>query len=325
MMVLKSIVRPLGCLALLLTLSPPPRQTSLAQSTRRHPQRPTPIEILDANREQDGLRGSVSRVRTEVAPVSVTAGTVVEGRRALLEVTRYDPAGKRVENKTYPVINTPADQETHKYDGQGNLVETVARDAQGAVLRRTVYEYEYDPVGNWTKMTALVAVGEPGGERLEPREVTYRAIAYYDTGGSVTSEVPDDARAADSDGQPAPAPEDAPHGSPEDSSAAAAAEASPPADGDAIEVGPINEMALSLPPPSYPVEGRRLPVAIKVSVEVVIDQTGRILSARAADGPARLRGAAEDAARAAIFMPFKVQGVPIKVKGLLVYNFPFGR
>ena len=146
MMVLKSIVRPLGCLALLLTLSPPPRQTSLAQSTRRHPQRPTPIEILDANREQDGLRGSVSRVRTEVAPLSVNAGTVVEGRRALLEITRYDPAGKRVENKTYPVINTPAGQETHKYDGQGNLVETVARDAQGTVLRRTVYELRVRPV-----------------------------------------------------------------------------------------------------------------------------------------------------------------------------------
>ena len=324
MMVLKSIVRPLGCLALLLTLSsPPPRQTTLAQSTRRHPPRPTPIEILDANREQDGLRGSVSRVRTEVAPLSVNGGAVVEGRRALLEVTRYDPAGKRVENQTYPVINTPAGQETHKYDGQGNLVETVARDAQGAVLRRTVYTYEYDPVGNWTKMTALVAVGEPGGERLEPREVTYRAIAYYDAGGSVTSEVPAGARATDAEGRPAPAREEAPRRSSEDS--AAAAEASPPADGDAVEVGPIHEMALSLPPPSYPVEGRRLPVAIKVGVEVVIDQTGRILSARAVDGPARLRGAAEDAARAAIFMPFKVQGVPVKVKGLLVYNFPFGR
>ena len=164
-------------------------------------------------------------------------------------------------------------------------------------------------------MTASVAVGEPGGERLEPREVTYRAIAYYDTGGSVTPEVTDEARAADPEGRPAPAREDAPRRSPEDSSAAAA-EASPPADGDAIEVGPINEMALSLPPPSYPVEGRRLPVAIKVGVEVVIDRTGRILSARAVDGPARLRGAAEDAARAAIFMPFKVQGVPIKIKGL---------
>src|SRR5688572_28052279 len=108
MMVLKSIVRPHGCFTLLLTLSPPPPRTSLAQSTRRHPQRPTPIEILDANREQDGLRGSVRRVRTGVAPLSVNGGAVLEGRRSLLEVTRYDPAGKRVQNKTYPVINTPA-------------------------------------------------------------------------------------------------------------------------------------------------------------------------------------------------------------------------
>ena len=343
MIVLKLTVRSFCCLTLLLTLSPPLRQHFLAQSLRRLPPRRTPIEILDASREQDGLRGSVSSVRTEVARLSLHAGTVVEGRRSLLEVTRYDPAGRRIENQTYPIINTRAGQETHRYDEQGQLVETFARDARGALIRRTVYAYEYDSVGNWTKMIASVAVGESGGARLEPLEVTYRAIAYYNGERTDTNEVTDTAGAPPDAGGQAAASETAPQSSPNSYSAGAdatprmaspiqelgrgmpTAPAARLATDSPIEVGPINEMALSLPSPSYPVVGRRLSEAIKVTVEIVIDETGRILSARALDGPTRLRGAAEDAARAAIFMPFKIERKPVKVKGLLVYHFPFGR
>jgi hypothetical protein len=317
----------------------------MAQSLRRLSQRRTPIEILDANREQDGLRGSVSSVRTEVARLSSNARAVVESRRALLEVTRYDAAGKRIENKTYPVINTTVGQETHKHDEQGQLVETITRDAQGAVLRRTVYAYEYDTFGNWTKMTASIAVSESGGARLEPREVTYRTIAYYDGDKTGAPEAPVDGRAASSAEEQAPASEAAQRPSPDNRSVGVDASARVASDVKALggdepaapaalaavahdvplEVGPINEMALRLPSPSYPVEGRRLPQAIRVTVEIVIDETGRVLSARALDGPAKLRRAAEDAARAAVFNPFRVATKPVKVKGALVYDFPFGR
>ncbi|MFL6228116.1 MAG: hypothetical protein ACJ741_04995, partial [Pyrinomonadaceae bacterium] len=141
-----------------------------------------PLVILDSTRERDGLKGPVRRVETEVRKVRVEQGKAVEESRLVLERTLYDEGGRRVENQTYPVVGNPAGEEVHRYDARGNLSETVVRDARGATLSRTVYEYEFDEFGNWVKQTASVAVLNAGKSGFEPVEITNRRITYYQTG-----------------------------------------------------------------------------------------------------------------------------------------------
>ena len=60
------------------------------------------ISVLDSTKEQDGLVGSVRRVKIESAKVEVQDGRPVEGARQLLELTTYGINGKRIENTSYP-------------------------------------------------------------------------------------------------------------------------------------------------------------------------------------------------------------------------------
>ena len=88
-----------------------------------------------------------------------------------------------------------------------------------------------------------------------------------------------------------------------------------------VEVGVLNSKALFLPKPKYPEEARRLRASGKVTVRVVIDESGKVISAVATDGPLPLRPSAEDAARQAAFAPTIQGGVTVKVTGLLVFEF----
>jgi TonB family protein len=58
-----------------------------------------------------------------------------------------------------------------------------------------------------------------------------------------------------------------------------------------------------------------------VSVEVVIDEGGNVVAAKAVSGHPLLQSAAVSASRQARFAPTKLQGEPVKVKGLITYNF----
>ncbi len=51
--------------------------------------------------------------------------------------------------------------------------------ADGSLLSKEIYKYEFDFAGNWNKMTTAVAVIEGGKMSFEPTEVTYRSIMYY--------------------------------------------------------------------------------------------------------------------------------------------------
>jgi protein TonB len=62
-------------------------------------------------------------------------------------------------------------------------------------------------------------------------------------------------------------------------------------------------------------------VAGTVVVEVVIDETGKVISAKASSGPATLREAAVQAALRARFSPTKLSGQPVKVTGVINYKF----
>jgi TonB family protein len=58
-----------------------------------------------------------------------------------------------------------------------------------------------------------------------------------------------------------------------------------------------------------------------VNVQVTIDEQGNVVSASAVSGHPLLRQAAEEAARNAKFAPTSLQGVPVTVTGVIVYNF----
>src|SRR5437762_1749058 len=59
-----------------------------------------------------------------------------------------------------------------------------------------------------------------------------------------------------------------------------------------VSGGVLNGMALSLPPPSYPDGARRMRQSGMVEIEVVVDENGKVISARALSGPSILRDVA---------------------------------
>src|SRR4051812_32411816 len=133
-----------------------------------------------SDREQDGLAGPVRRVKTETAKIAVKNGKPVEGGRAVLETTTYDQKGTRVDNAYFlEAGGTLTGKEVYKYDDKGNIVEMTLHNADGSLLAKEVYAYEFDAVGNWVKMTTSVAIIEGGRLTFEPSEVTYRTISYF--------------------------------------------------------------------------------------------------------------------------------------------------
>jgi periplasmic protein TonB len=88
-----------------------------------------------------------------------------------------------------------------------------------------------------------------------------------------------------------------------------------------ISGGVLNGTALALPPPVYPDPARRMRTAGIVAVEVVLDETGKVISATATSGPTILRDAAVQAALKARFSPTKLSGQPVKVSGVINYKF----
>lgn len=83
----------------------------------------------------------------------------------------------------------------------------------------------------------------------------------------------------------------------------------------------ISGKVLSKPVPAYPVVAKAARISGTVNVEILIDERGVVISARAVDGPALLRQAAETAARQARFTPTSLSGQPVKVSGVITYNF----
>jgi hypothetical protein len=137
------------------------------------------ISVLDSTKEQDGLVGSVRRVKTETARIELKDGRPVEGAPQLVEITTYGIKGNRIENTSYPIAGSSVGKEEYKYDERGNITEMTLRDERGAIVSREAYSYEFDKFGNWTRMTTSLVVFENGELKREPIEVTYRTVTYY--------------------------------------------------------------------------------------------------------------------------------------------------
>jgi TonB family protein len=88
-----------------------------------------------------------------------------------------------------------------------------------------------------------------------------------------------------------------------------------------ISKGVITSEAVSLPKPGYPLMAKQMRLQGKVSVQVLIDETGKVISARAIEGHPLFRQASEAAAFQARFSPTKLSDQPVKVSGVITYNF----
>ncbi|HXS00070.1 MAG TPA: TonB family protein [Pyrinomonadaceae bacterium] len=88
-----------------------------------------------------------------------------------------------------------------------------------------------------------------------------------------------------------------------------------------ISGGVLNGKAISLPKPAYPPIARAAHASGTVVVQVLIDENGNVVSAHAVSGHPLLQAAAVGAAKSARFSPTKLSGQPVKVTGVIQYNF----
>jgi TonB family protein len=309
----------------------------------------------DNDRVRDGLNGPVRRVRTEVAKVTNSAGKSMEdSKRVLLETAEYDVKGSKTQNQYFPIAgSTLTGREVYKYDDRGNISEMTLLNSDGSLLSKEAYKYEFDSMANWVKMTTSVALVENGKVEFEATEITYRTIFYYldasvaklvEAAGSTTVKKDSAAPSVNSTSSNTPlvaalpvrtsislkpstiqpATVDARAALDLDKKTTVAVDSEPPAPRPLLKPisgGVLNGRALSLPSPSYPDTARRVRMMGKVEVEVVVDENGRVISARAVSGPAMLRDVAVEAATRARFSPTKLSGQPVKISGRIEYNF----
>lgn len=83
----------------------------------------------------------------------------------------------------------------------------------------------------------------------------------------------------------------------------------------------LNSEAISLPKPPYPAMAKQVGAQGAVNVQVLIDETGKVISAKAISGNALLKIAAQQAAAQARFSPTMLGDQPVKVSGVITYNF----
>lgn len=365
--------------ALLLTaFSLSARAQAPAVASSSAPSKPQAVPVSeaaasDSDRVRDGLAGPVRRVRTEVAKLLNKGGKATESARALLETASYDIKGSKSENAYYPVAGeTLTGREVYKYDERGNISEMTLHASDGSLVSKESYTYEFDFVGNWTKMTTSIAVIEGGKLNFEPTEVTYRTISYYldenmarmvqpATGAAATPSpapsmsAPSAPAAAHANVKPEPATPKSPAlpsaNTLDKTNMAPAANLGGSVAGNGAQAttgsmvvkvegaeeppvrpkplmkpvsgGVLNGSAVEMPKPEYPEIARRARVTGTITVEVVIDETGKVISAHAASGPPLLREAAVKAAVRARFTPTKLSGQPVKITGTLNYRFSY--
>ena len=89
----------------------------------------------------------------------------------------------------------------------------------------------------------------------------------------------------------------------------------------ALKGGVLNGKAMELPRPVYPAIARAAHASGTVVVQVLIDEDGYVIAARAISGHPLLQAVSVAAAREARFTPTRLEGEPVKVSGVIEYNF----
>jgi TonB family protein len=98
----------------------------------------------------------------------------------------------------------------------------------------------------------------------------------------------------------------------------------PPKPPKVVSKGVITSQAISLPKPVYPEMAKRMRLQGTVSIQVLIDEEGRVISAKPISGSPFLTIEAQKAAMHARFSPTRLGDQPVKVSGVITYNFVLG-
>jgi TonB family protein len=88
-----------------------------------------------------------------------------------------------------------------------------------------------------------------------------------------------------------------------------------------ISGGVLNGKAIAKPQPIYPPIAKAARAQGTVVVQILVDEEGYVIAANAVSGHPLLQQAAVVAARQARFTPTRLEGKPVKVSGVITYNF----
>jgi protein TonB len=83
----------------------------------------------------------------------------------------------------------------------------------------------------------------------------------------------------------------------------------------------LSSKAVNLPQPAYPAMAKQIRVQGAVAIQILVDEQGKVISAQVVSGNALLTSAARDAAMRARFTPTVLNGQPVKIQGVITYNF----
>jgi protein TonB len=78
---------------------------------------------------------------------------------------------------------------------------------------------------------------------------------------------------------------------------------------------------ISLPQPIYPAIAKQIRAQGAVVVQILVDENGKVLTAQPVSGHPTLLFAAKEAALRARFTPTVLNGAPVKIQGVITYNF----
>jgi TonB family protein len=234
----------------------------------------------------------------------------------------YTPTQTRAEYvASLPTTRAP-DANAQRRDASG-------RDASSASRRDSAASRKPGPDGPDSDERPEPAASEAEGQAsFSLRTVAATATPTNVVNVPVSTPTPEPAPAAPA---PTPTPEVAatrPATRPTPTPAPSPSEVSRPAPADetARQKGPIsggvlNSKAVSLPRPDYPSAAKSVGAQGRVVIELMIDETGKVVKARAISGHPLLQKAAVAAALQARFSPTMLSGEPVSIIGTISYTF----
>jgi Ca-activated chloride channel family protein len=260
------------------------------------------------------------RARKGFYPNAAQGGAQQDARTQL---PPYTPTQTRAEYVASAPTTPAPDANAQRQDASG-------RDASSASRRDSAASRKPGPDGPDSDERPKAAASEPEGQA----SFSLRTVAAASTPTNTTNvfnvpvstPTPEPAPAAPA---PTPTPEVAathPATRATPTPAPSPSEVSRPADETARQKGPIsggvlNSKAVSLPRPDYPSAAKSVGAQGRVVIELMIDETGKVVKARAISGHPLLQKAAVAAALQARFSPTMLSGEPVSIIGTISYTF----
>jgi protein TonB len=267
------------------------------------------------------------------------AGATLTGK----EVYKYDDKGNIVEMTLHDESGTLLSKEiyTYEFDSFGNWTKMTTSVAviEGGKVSFEPTEVTYRTITYYLDEATLARMSQPAAPKPAPAVVNAQVPSVAAPGLLTAPSVAGNAgggkpaaNSTDASLMAAAAPS-ASNGASMVKASAAVTDAASRTEAEApkppvvrppvkpISGGVLNGKATSLPVPVYPSQARAARASGLVTVEVVIDGSGKVISAKATSGHALLQQAAVLAAQQARFTPTLLSGQPVKISGVINYNF----